>query len=166
MPPSKKGKVVAGQRDRKLDAAFRSTVRSALKGIPVDEWQAYVPPGLLSREVMEAAFDAYQQVRREVKVQGRCGERSAPRSAVCYMKLSEAIGWYLRLSDGIRSYEGNGSLRSPFPSSPRRLAVWPLTALVSSLTSRRCIRLGYLSIGSLKRSVRSLGLRTSCRRLM
>ena len=36
MPPSKKGKVVAGQRDRKLDAAFRSTVRSALKGIPVD----------------------------------------------------------------------------------------------------------------------------------
>lgn len=97
MPPSKKGKVVAGQRDRKLDAAFRSTVRSALKGIPVDEWQAYVPPGLLSREVMEAAFDAYQQVRREVKVQGRCGERSAPRSAVCYMKLSEAIGWYPKL---------------------------------------------------------------------
>jgi len=71
MPPSKKkGKVVAGQRDRKLDQAFRSTVRSALKGIPADEWQAYVPPGLLSREVMEAAFDAYQQVRREGAVDG------------------------------------------------------------------------------------------------
>lgn len=51
-----------------MDTAFRSTVKFALKGIGMDEWETYVPPGLLSREVLEAAYDAYQQTLHQARV--------------------------------------------------------------------------------------------------
>jgi hypothetical protein len=64
---SKKSKI-AGQRSRKLDRAFHSTVKYALKGIPMDEFETYFPHGLMSGEVLGAAYDAYSQVRLVVVV--------------------------------------------------------------------------------------------------
>lgn len=52
-----------GQRSRKLDKAFHSTVKYALRGSPIDEFQTYFPPDSLSNEALNAAYDAYSQVR-------------------------------------------------------------------------------------------------------
>lgn len=56
-------KRTAGQRSRKLEKAFHSTVKYALRGSPFDEFQTYFPQDSLSSETLTVAFDAYTQVR-------------------------------------------------------------------------------------------------------
>lgn len=63
--PGEKRKTV-GQRSRKLDKAFHSTVKYALRGSPLDEFETYFPPDSLSRGALNAAYDAYSQVRFHV----------------------------------------------------------------------------------------------------
>ena len=60
--PREKRKTV-GQRSRKLDKAFHSTVKYALRGSPIDEFETYFPPDSLSQGALSAAYDAYSQVR-------------------------------------------------------------------------------------------------------
>jgi hypothetical protein len=79
--PTKKSKI-AGQRSRKLEKAFHSTVKYALKGIPMDEFETYFPPGVMTKEVLGAAYDAYMQV----------GERRLLRRSLCCCLLRLA-GW-------------------------------------------------------------------------
>ena len=52
-----------GQRSKKLQHAFHVTVKYALRGVPEDEFIAYFPEGILSKEIVEVAYDAYCQVR-------------------------------------------------------------------------------------------------------
>ncbi len=59
---------VQGQRSKKLTNAFHSTVKYALRALPLDEFITYIPPGLLSKEVLEAAFEAYCQTLHQARV--------------------------------------------------------------------------------------------------
>ena len=59
---------VQGQRSKKLTNAFHSTVKYALRALPLDEFTTYIPPGMLSKEVLEAAFEAYCQTLHQARV--------------------------------------------------------------------------------------------------
>ena len=66
--PYSKRTRVQGQRSKKLENAFHSTVKYALRALPMDEFSTYIPPGVLSKEVMEAAFEAYCQTLHQARV--------------------------------------------------------------------------------------------------
>lgn len=55
-------KRTVGQRSRKLEQAFHSTVKYALRGSPMDEFETYFPQGSVSSETLGAVYDAYVQV--------------------------------------------------------------------------------------------------------
>lgn len=55
-------KRTVGQRSRKLEQAFHSTVKYALRGSPMDEFETYFPEGSVSSETLKAVYDAYVQV--------------------------------------------------------------------------------------------------------
>lgn len=58
---SKKGH---GQRMRKLENAFHVTVKYAFRGMPLEEFQTYFPPGSIPPHHTEAAYNGYRQVSR------------------------------------------------------------------------------------------------------
>jgi len=55
-------KRTVGQRSRKLEQAFHSTVKYALRGSPMDEFETYFPQGSVPAETLGAVYDAYVQV--------------------------------------------------------------------------------------------------------
>ncbi|KAI8105021.1 hypothetical protein M9435_000194 [Picochlorum sp. BPE23] len=61
-------KRTVGQRSRKLEQAFHSTVKYALRGSPMDEFETYFPEGSVSSETLKAVYDAYVQCLHQARV--------------------------------------------------------------------------------------------------